>query len=325
MQAWICENPIGVEALRWIEMVDPEPGPNEVLVAIRAASLNFPDLLIVHNRYQIKPPLPFIPGSEFSGEVLAVGANVTRYKPGDRVAAMGSTGGFATLGLVHQERLVALPEGMSFEAGAAYAFTYGTAHHALVDRGALQAGETVFVLGAAGGVGTAAVQIAKAMGARVIAGASSADKCALCKAAGADETIDYSSENIRDALGRLTNNLGPNVVVDPVGGDFAEPVFRAIAWRGRYLVIGFAHGKIPVLPFNLPLLKGAAIVGVFWGDHVRREPEANARAMAELATWFGQGRIAPVIDQVFAMSDLHLAYARMANRQAMGKLVMVHR
>jgi NADPH2:quinone reductase len=325
MQAWICDNPVGVDALKWVNMDDPEPGPNEVVVAVRAASLNFPDLLIVHGRYQIKPPLPFIPGSEFSGEILSVGANVTRFKVGDRVAAMGSTGGFATHALVHHERLVALPDSMSFEAGAAYAFTYGTAHHSLVDRGALQAGETVFILGAAGGVGTASIQIAKALGARVIAGASNADKCALCKSIGADETIDYGTDNLRDALARLTDKRGPDVVVDPVGGDFAEPVFRAIAWRGRYLVVGFAHGKIPVLPFNLPLLKGASLVGVFWGDHVRREPEAHRRAMDELAAWFGQGKIAPVIDQVYAMSDLHQAYSRMSNRQAMGKLVMVHR
>jgi NADPH2:quinone reductase len=202
--------------------------------------------------------------------------------------------------------------------------TYATSHHALVDRAALKAGETVLVLGAAGGVGTAAIQIAKAMGAKVIAAASTDEKCALCKTLGADATINYSTENLREALKTLTEGKGPDVIYDPVGGEFAEPAFRSIAWRGRYLVVGFAGGPIPTLPLNLPLLKGASLVGVFWGDFARREPHANAAMMAELAQWYGQGKIKPVIDSTMPMADLKAAYAHMGSRGVKGKLVMVN-
>jgi NADPH:quinone reductase len=324
MQAWICDNPIGVDALQWKDVPTPEPGPGEVRVAVRAASLNFPDILIVQNKYQVKPPLPFVPGSEYAGVVDAVGDGVTQFKPGDRVAALGSTGGFGTHAIVGIDRLMPLPAGFEFEHAAAFAFTYGTSYHALIDRGQLKAGETVLVLGAAGGVGTAALQIAKAAGARVIAGASTDEKCALCKDLGADATLNYSRENVRDTLKGLTDGNGPDVVYDPVGGDLAEPVFRSIAWRGRYLVIGFAGGGIPALPFNLPLLKGASIVGVFWGDYVRREPRANLAAMAQLATWYAQGKVRPVIDERLPMSELHRAYARMTGREVKGKVVLVN-
>jgi NADPH2:quinone reductase len=208
---------------------------------------------------------------------------------------------------------------------AAFAMTYGTAHHALIDRAALRAGESVLVLGAAGGVGTAAIQIAKAAGARVIAAASTDEKCAMCRSIGADATINYTTENLRDAIKTQTGGKGVDVVYDPVGGDFAEPAFRSIAWRGRYLVIGFAAGGIPSLPLNLALLKGASIVGVFWGDFVRREPQASAAAMAELARWYAEGRIQPVIDVQLPMAELAQAYARMGSRQVMGKLVLVNR
>ncbi|WP_284620104.1 NADPH:quinone oxidoreductase family protein [Aquabacterium humicola] len=324
MHAWICDNPIGVEALQWKEVPTPEPGPNEVRVAVRAASLNFPDILIVQAKYQVKPPLPFVPGSEYAGVIDAVGEGVTQFKPGDRVAALGSTGGFGTHAIVGTDRLMPLPPGFEFEHAAAFAFTYGTSYHALIDRGQLKAGETVLVLGAAGGVGTAALQIAKAAGARVIAGASTDEKCALCKDLGADATLNYSRENVRDALKALTDGKGPDVVYDPVGGDLAEPVFRSIAWRGRYLVIGFAGGGIPALPFNLPLLKGASVVGVFWGDYVRREPRANLAAMNQLATWYAQGKVRPVIDERLPMSELHRAYARMTGREVKGKVVLVN-
>jgi NADPH2:quinone reductase len=193
-----------------------------------------------------------------------------------------------------------------------------------VDRAALKAGETVLVLGAAGGVGTAAIQIAKAMGARVIAAASTDEKCALCTALGADATVNYSRENLREALKTLTDGRGPDVIYDPVGGDLAEPAFRAIAWRGRYLVVGFAGGPIPALPLNLPLLKGASLVGVFWGDFARREPQANAAMMGELAQWYGQGKIKPVIDRTLPMRELKAAYALMGSRSVKGKLVMVN-
>ncbi|WP_395704082.1 NADPH:quinone oxidoreductase family protein [Aquabacterium sp.] len=324
MQAWICENPIGVEALQWKEVPTPEPGPGQVRLAVRAASLNFPDILIVQNKYQFKPPLPFVPGSEYAGVVDAVGPGVTAFKAGDRVAALAGTGGFGTHAIVPADKLLPLPPGFAFEHAAAFAFTYGTSHHALMDRGALKPGETVLVLGAAGGVGTAALQIAKAAGARVIAAASTDEKCALCKSLGADATINYSTENIRDALKTLTEGKGPDVVYDPVGGDLAEPVFRSIAWRGRYLVIGFAAGGIPSLPFNLALLKGASIVGVFWGDFVRREPQANAASLAQLSAWYAEGKIKPVIDQLLPMGQLHAAYARMSGRQVLGKVVLTN-
>ena len=324
MHAWLCENPIGVEALQWRELPTPQPGAGEVRVAIRAASLNFPDLLIVQNKYQMKPPLPFVPGSEYAGVVEAVGEGVVHLKPGDAVAAFGGTGGFATHACVNAALVLPLPEGFAFDDAAAFILTYATTHHALLDRAQLKAGETVLVLGAAGGVGTAAIQIAKAAGARVIAAASSDDKCALCRQIGADATINYASQNLRDELKRLTDGKGPDIVYDPVGGDLAEPVFRSIAWRGRYLVIGFAAGGIPALALNLALLKGASIVGVFWGDFARREPLANGRALAELARWYAQGLVKPVIDQRLPMADLPAAFARMGTRQVRGKLVLMN-
>ncbi|NKI96050.1 NADPH:quinone oxidoreductase family protein [Rhizobacter sp. SG703] len=322
MQAWLCENPIGPEALTWTELPTPQPAAGEVRVAIRAASLNFPDLLIVQNKYQIKPPLPFVPGAEYAGVVDAVGEGVTHLKVGDAVAAFAGTGGFATHACVNAALLMPLPQGFAFDDAAAFLCTYGTTHHALMDRAALQSGETVLVLGAAGGVGSAAIQIAKAAGARVIAAASTDEKCSFCKQLGADETINYSRGQLREELKALTKGQGPDVVYDPVGGDLAEPVFRSIAWRGRYLVIGFAQGGIPALPLNLALLKGASIVGVFWGEFARREPKHNARALAELAGWYAQGRIKPAIDCRLPMSGLSDAFARMGSRQVQGKIVL---
>lgn len=324
MHAWLCENPTGPESVAWKELPTPEPRAGEVRVAIRAASLNFPDLLIVQNRYQVKPPLPFVPGSEFAGVIEAVGAGVTHLKPGDAVAAFSGTGGFATHACVDAAAVLPLPAGFAFDDAAAFVLTHGTTHHALLDRGALRAGETLLVLGAAGGVGTAAVQIGKAAGATVIAAASSEEKCALCRSIGADATIDYVRENLRERLKELTGGRGPDVVYDPVGGDLAEPVFRSIAWRGRYLVIGFAQGAIPSLPLNLPLLKGASLVGVFWGEFARREPQANARALAELVQWYAQGKVKPVIGQRLPMDELPRAYALMGSRRVLGKLVLVN-
>lgn len=324
MRAWLCENPVGVEALQWKELPTPEPKAGEVRVAIRAASLNFPDLLIVQNKYQMKPPLPFVPGSEFAGIVEAVGEGVSHVKVGDAVAAFAGTGGFATHAVVSAALVMPLPEGFAFDDAAAFVLTYGTTHHALVDRAALKAGETLLVLGAAGGVGTAAIQIGKVLGARVIAAASSDEKCALCREIGADETINYATANIREELKKLTGGKGPDVVYDPVGGDLAEPVFRSIGWRGRYLVVGFAQGGIPALPWNLALLKGASIVGVFWGDFARREPKAHVAALTELARWYAEGKIKPVIDQRLPMPDLPAAFARMGSRQVRGKLVMIN-
>ena len=324
MKAWLCENPIGPEALEWKELPTPEPKAGEVRIAIRAASLNFPDLLIVQNKYQIKPPLPFVPGAEYSGVIEAVGDGVTQFKVGDAVAAFGGGGGFATHVVAPTALLMPLPKGFAFDDAAAFLCTYGTTHHALMDRGSLKAGETVLVLGAAGGVGTAAIQIAKAAGAKVIAAASTDEKCALCKELGADATINYSQGNLREEIKALTGGKGPDIVYDPVGGDLAEPVFRSIAWRGRYLVIGFAQGGIPALPLNLTLLKGASVVGVFWGEFAKREPKNNAAALNELASWYAQGKIKPVIDARLPMTELPAAFARMGSRQVRGKLVLVN-
>jgi len=322
MHAWLCEDPLGPEALVWRELPTPSPAAGEVLVAIKAASLNFPDLLIVQGKYQIKPPLPFVPGAEFAGVVEAVGAGVTGFKPGDAVAAFAGTGGFGSHACVSAKQLMPLPAGFPFEDAAAFICTYATSHHALLDRAGLQAGETVLVLGAAGGVGTAAIQIAKAAGARVIASASSDEKCAQCMALGADTSINYSQGDFRAAIKEATGGKGPDVVFDPVGGDLFEPVFRSIAWRGRYLVIGFAQGQIPALPLNLALLKSASLMGVFWGEFAKREPTANAQMMGHLAHWYAQGKVKPVLDSVLEMSQLPAAFARMASRQVIGKIVL---
>ena len=324
MHAWLCETLDGVEALQWRELPTPEPKPGEVRIAIRAASLNFPDLLIVQGKYQFKPALPFVPGSEFAGTVDALGEGVNHLRIGAQVAAIASTGGFGTHACVDANRVLPLPPGFAIDDGAAFAFTYGTSHHALIDRAQLKAGETVLVLGAAGGVGTAAVQIAKAAGARVIAAASSDEKCSLCRELGADETLNYSSQDLRETLKTLTQGKGPDVVYDPVGGALAEPAFRSIAWRGRYLVVGFAGGAIPALPWNLALLKGASVMGVFWGDFVKREPQASAAALMQLAQWYGQGKIKPVIDRRLPMRDIRAAFERMGSRQVMGKLLLVN-
>ena len=324
MHAWLCENPVGVDALTWKELPTPQPKANEVLIEIKAASLNFPDLLIVQNKYQMKPPLPFVPGSEYAGVIQSVGDEVKHLKVGQPVACLSGTGGFGTHTLAPAALCMPLPAGFPFVDAAAFIMIYATSHHALVDRAQLKPGETVLVLGAAGGVGTAAIQIAKACGARVIAAASSDKKCELCKSIGADATINYTTENLRESIKALTNGKGPDVIYDPVGGDYAEPAFRSIAWRGRYLVVGFAAGPIPALPFNLALLKGASIVGVFWGDFAKREPKANADMMMELAQWYAQGKIKPVIDSTMPMADLKAAYAHMGSRGVKGKLVMVN-
>ncbi|MBK6649101.1 MAG: NADPH:quinone oxidoreductase family protein [Betaproteobacteria bacterium] len=328
MHAWLCENPVGVDALTWKEIPTPSPKAGEVLIEIKAASLNFPDLLIVQNKYQMKPALPFVPGSEYAGVIQAVGEGVSHFKVGQSVACLSGTGGFGTHTLAPAALCMPLPSGFPAVDAAAFIMIYATSHHALIDRAQLKAGETVLVLGAAGGVGTSAIQIAKAVGARVIAAASTDEKCDLCKSIGADETINYSQHALpnafRDAVKAATGGKGPDVIYDPVGGDFAEPAFRSIAWRGRYLVVGFASGPIPSLPLNLALLKGASLVGVFWGDFAKREPKANAAMMGELAQWYGQGKIKPVIDRTMPMSELKAAYERMGSRAVMGKLVMVN-
>ena len=324
MHAWLCDNATGVDDLRWVEQPTPAPGAGEVLVAIEAASLNFPDLLIVQGKYQLKPPLPFVPGAEFAGRVDAVGERVSGIHVGQRVACLSGIGAFATHAVVNAALCVPLPAGFPAVDAAAFIMTYATSHHALIDRAQLKGGETVLVLGAAGGVGTSAIQIAKTAGARVIAAASTDAKCAFCLSIGADATIDTSTQNLREAIKSITGGKGPDVIYDPVGGDQTEAAFRSIAWRGRHLVVGFASGPIPALPLNLTLLKGASVVGVFWGDFARREPKAAAAMMLELMIWYGEGKIKPLIDATMPMSELKAAFARMAARDVRGKLVLVN-
>ncbi|HYW51439.1 MAG TPA: NADPH:quinone oxidoreductase family protein [Gemmatimonadaceae bacterium] len=324
MHAWICETATGVDDLQWVDRPTPMPAAGEVLVRIQAASLNFPDLLIVQGKYQLKLPLPFVPGAEFAGIVEAVGEGVKQIKAGQGVACLSSVGAFATHAVVNAMLCVPLPPGFPPVDAAAFVMTYATSHHALIDRAQLKQGETVLVLGAAGGVGTAAIQVAKAAGARVIAAASSDEKCTFCATLGADATINYGTENLRDALRTLTQGKGPDVIYDPVGGDLSEQAFRSIAWRGRHCVIGFAAGDIPAIPLNLALLKGASLVGVFWGDYAKREPRAAAAMMLDLMIWYGEGKIKPVIDSTLHMRDLKSAFERMASRDVRGKLVLVN-
>jgi NADPH:quinone reductase len=324
VQAWMCHELSGPAGLRWQQAPTPEPAANEVRVAIHAASLNFPDLLVVQGKYQFKPALPFVPGSEYAGVVEAVGSDVKHLKLGDAVAAFAGTGGFATHACVDARLTLPLPTGFPMDAASAFLCTYGTSHHALVDRAALKPEDTVLILGAAGGVGTAAIQIAKAVGARVIAAASSAEKLAACQRLGADASILVGQDDLREKIKSITGGKGVDVVYDPVGGDLAEPCFRSMAWRGRYLVVGFAQGQIPSLPLNLALLKGASIVGVFWGEFAKREPKAAAQGMRELLGWAAAGKVAPVIDTRLPMDQLPAAFERMATRQVVGKLVMTN-
>src|SRR5687767_7369361 len=322
MKAVLCKQYGPPDSLAIEEVPSPRPGPNEVVVAVKAASLNFPDVLIIQNKYQFKPPLPFSPGSELAGVVKEVGAGVERYKPGDRVMAFTTYGAFAEEVKTESTRLIRLPQKMDFVTGAAFLLTYATTDHALRDRAALAAGETLLVLGAAGGVGLAAIEIGKAMGARVIACASSDEKLVVCRSHGADATINYTSEDLRERLKVLTEGRGADVVYDPVGGPYSEPAFRSIAWRGRHLVVGFAAGEIPKLPLNLALLKGAAVVGVFWGDFARREPKRFAASVAQLTRWFEEGRLKPHVSQTLPLEKAAEALKLMAARQVKGKLVL---
>jgi NADPH2:quinone reductase len=322
MKAVLCKAYGPPESLVFEDVPSPQPGAGEVVVSVKAASVNFPDVLIIQNKYQFKPPLPFSPGSELAGIVKEVGAGVSAFKPGDRVIAFTGYGAFAEEVKTEATRLVPLPQGMDFNTGAAFILTYGTSDHALRDRGALKAGETLLVLGAAGGVGLAAIEIGKALGARVIACASSEDKLAVCREHGADETINYSSEDLRERIKALTQGKGVDVVYDADGGPYSEPAFRSIAWRGRLLVVGFAAGDIPKLPLNLALLKGASIVGVFWGDFGRREPKQFGASLRQLGQWFAEGKLKPHVSQVLPLAKAADALDLMAARKVKGKLVL---
>jgi NADPH2:quinone reductase len=323
MRAVLCEEWGGPEKLRVAAVDLRAPGAGEVKLRVRAAGVNFPDVLIIQKKYQVQPELPFTPGAEVAGVVAEVGEELGEFRPGDRVAAFCSVGGFAEEVVVPVQACVKLPDGVAFEPASAFLLAYGTAWHALRDRAALREGETLLVLGAAGGVGLAAIDIAKAMGARVIAAASSAEKLAVCRSYGADAFIDYAAEDLRGAIARLTGKQGPDVVFDPVGGRFAEPAFRSIGWGGRYLVIGFAGGDIPTIPLNLPLLKGASIVGVFWGAHTRREPERNRADVAQMLDWINAGKLRPLVSRTYALDETPQALEDMAARKVLGKVVIV--
>jgi NADPH2:quinone reductase len=323
MKALLCNAFGPLEKLTIQEIPKPRPAPGQVLLDVKASSLNFPDALMAQGLYQVKPPLPFSPGTEMAGVIVETGSDVQDFKPGDRVIAIAGWGGFAEECAVDAGRLIPLPEGMDFDMGAAFLYTYETSLHGLRDRGRLEAGETLLVLGAAGGVGLAAVEIGKVLGARVIAAASSKDKLALCKQLGADETIEYVSENLRDRINELTGRRGVDIVFDPVGGAYTETALRATAWGGRLLVIGFAAGDIPKIPINLALLKERSIVGVYWGESVKHDPEGHARNVKQLVEWLAAGKVNPVISERVPLSEAAAAMKRMITRQVKGKIVVL--
>ena len=329
MKAMMSHEPGGPETLKLTELPTPEPGPGMVRIAVRAAGVNFPDTLIIRDLYQFKPARPFAPGGEIAGVIEAVGDGVTAFSPGDRVLAGGINGGFATHFIAEAGRTNKIPETMPFDEAAGFMLTYGTSHYALRDRAKLQPGESLFILGAAGGVGAAAIEIGKAMGARVIAGVSSEEKAAFCKDLGADETIVYPTGTLdRDAQKALSNEIktkcggeGANVVYDAVGGDYAEPAVRALAWEGRFLVVGFPAG-IPKIPLNLTLLKSCQIVGVFWGAFTMRDPVKNAEYVRELFEFYAGGKIRPRITASFPLEKAADALTMMMDRKVLGKVVL---
>jgi NADPH2:quinone reductase len=322
MRAVLCEAWGGPETLIVKELPDLTPKPGEVVVKIRAAGVNFPDVLIIQKKYQVQPELPFSPGAEFSGDVLSVGEGVTTLKPGDRVAALCTTGGFAEQIAVDASRVIKIPESLSYEIAAGFMLAYGTSWHAVRDRALLLPSETMLVLGAAGGVGLSAVEIGKAIGARVIAAASSDEKLAICREHGADETINYTTEDLREGIKRTCGKTGPDVIYDPVGGKFSEAAFRSIGWRGRHLVIGFANGDIPAIPLNLTLLKGASLVGVFWGSFTQREPAHHMKGISEMLGWMQEGKIKPRISKTYTLDEAPQALLDMAARKVTGKIVI---
>lgn len=322
MKAVLCKAFGPAETLVLEEIASPELKKTEVLIDVHAAGVNFPDTLIIEGKYQFKPPFPFSPGGEAAGVVSAVGEKVSHLQVGDRVMALTGWGSFAEQVAVPGYNVMPIPSEMDFNSAAAFGMTYGTSMHALKQRANLQPGETLLVLGASGGVGLAAVEIGKALGARVIAAASSAEKLAVAKAAGADELINYSESNLKEEIKRLTNGQGADVIYDPVGGDLFDLAIRSIAWNGRLLVVGFASGRIPELPVNLCLLKGAAVLGVFWGAFAQRQPADNAANFAQLFAWHAEGKIKPLVSQVFPLEQAGDAINTLGQRKAVGKLVV---
>jgi NADPH2:quinone reductase len=322
MNAVRCEQFGPPETLIVREVPPPPVGPGQVRLRVAACGLNFPDLLMIQNQYQVRPPLPFSPGGEVAGTVEAVGEGVTAFRPGDRVAALTGWGGLAEYAVAEVPKTLALPLSLDFATAASSLYTYGTSYHALRDRARLQPGETLLVLGAGGGVGLAAVQLGGRLGARVIAAASSDEKRRACRRAGAAETIDYTTEDLRERLRQFTDGRGVDVVYDPVGGAHTEPALRSMAWGGRYLVVGFASGVIPRLPLNLPLLKGCEIVGVFWGRFATEEPAHSARNFQELLTWLADGSLRQHIHATVPLREAPRALAALRDRQLVGKIVV---
>jgi len=322
MKAVLCKAFGPAETLVLEEIASPEAKKNEVLLEVHAAGVNFPDTLIIEGKYQFKPSFPFSPGGEAAGVVTAVGEKVSHLKVGDRVMALTGWGSFAEEVAVPGYNVMPIPASMDFASAAAFGMTYGTSMHALKQRANLQPGETLLVLGASGGVGLAAVEIGKAMGAKVIAAASSAEKLEVAKAAGADELINYNESSLKDEVKRLTGGQGADVIYDPVGGDLFDAAIRSIAWNGRLLVVGFASGRIPELPVNLTLLKGAAVVGVFWGAFAQRQPQDNAANFQQLFAWHAAGKLKPLVSQTFPLAQAGEAINTLGQRKAVGKVVV---
>jgi len=322
MRALVCKEFAPYDQLSVEEVAEPPLGEGFVMVDVKAAGVNFPDILLVEGKYQMKPETPFVPGMEVAGVISALGDGVQGVKAGDRVIAATMLGGFAEKAPVPASQVVPMPQSMSFEEGAALTTIYGTSYHALKDRARLKEGETILVLGAAGGVGIATVQLAKAMGARVIAAASSAEKLEFCKANGADEVVNYTEEDLKTRTKELTGGKGVDVVYDPVGGDFSEAALRASGWDARYLVIGFAAGPIPKIPLNLALLNSRNIMGVFWGAWVGREPRANAQNLKEIFDFFEAGKLKPQISASYSLDEYAKAFEDLLNRRVKGKVVL---
>lgn len=322
MKAVLCHEYGPPESLQFEEVDPPTPGPGEVLVDVHAAALNFPDVLMIEGKYQSQPPFPFAPGGEMSGTVAALGADVTDFKVGDAVFGGTGSGAMVEQMAVATRRLHAKPDALSFAQASGVSTTYGTSYHALKQRAALQPGENLLVLGAAGGVGITAVELGRAMGARVIAAASSDEKLEVARAAGADELINYSDGELKDKVKALTDGKGADVIYDPVGGDLFDQCMRCINWNGRVLVIGFTGGYIPKVPINLILLKGCQVVGVFYGSFSAREPEANAENFAQLMTWFADGTLKPLVGATYPLTEYAAAMRCLSERRAVGKVVL---
>ena len=325
MKAVLCKAWGPPESLVVEDVPAPKAGRGQIVVAVKACGVNFPDTLIIQGKYQVRPELPFSPGGEIAGLVKEVGEGVRGFHTGDAVIAFAGYGGYAEEMAVDAARAVAMPPGVDFSTAAAFVVTYATTHHALKDIAKLRAGETLLVLGAAGGTGLAAVELGHLAGARVIAAASSDDKLETCRRYGADVTINYEREDLREALRNMAGDKGGgiDVVYDPVGGKYAEPALRATAWRGRYLVIGFASGEIPKFPLNLPLLMERQVLGVYWGEFSRREPEANLQNLKQLAGWLLEGKLKPYISTTYPLARAADALHDLLARKAQGKIVLV--